>query len=176
MLASVGAIVLLCSGLATAVPPNIPSGAQASSDLAALVVAGTGPSTGYDRDKFPHWVTIQGTCDTRETVLKRDGTSVTTNSGCTATSGTWLSPYDGKSWTKASDVDIDHVVPLSNAWKSGASRWTTTQRQSFANDLSNPQLIAVTDELNQAKSDKGPEEWKPPLGTWSGVLILGNAN
>jgi hypothetical protein len=54
-------------------------------------------------------------------------------------------------------------VPLSNAWKSGASSWTTSQRQAFANDLTNPQLLAVTDNVNQAKSDSGPEDWKPPL-------------
>jgi hypothetical protein len=56
-------------------------------------------------------------CNTRETVLKRDGTDVVQSSSCGATSGSWLSPYDGETWTAASDVDIDHVVPLSNAWK-----------------------------------------------------------
>ena len=56
-------------------------------------------------------------CDTREVVLKRDGTNVVQSSSCAATSGTWKSPYDGATWTAASDVDIDHVVPLSNAWK-----------------------------------------------------------
>ena len=66
-------------------------------------------------------------------------------------------------WIAASDVDIDHMVPLSNAWKSGAASWTTARRQSFANDLQNPQLLAVTDNVNQAKGDQGPETWKPPL-------------
>jgi len=55
------------------------------------------------------------------------------------------------------------MVPLSNAWKSGAASWTTAQRQAFANDLTNPQLLAVTDNVNQSKSDSGPEDWKPPL-------------
>jgi hypothetical protein len=55
------------------------------------------------------------------------------------------------------------MVPLSNAWKSGAASWTTSKRQQFANDLTNPQLLAVTDEVNQAKGDKGPEDWKPSL-------------
>lgn len=49
-------------------------------------------------------------------MLKRDGTSVVVNSACTATSGSWFSPYDGATWTAASDVDIDHMVPLKNAW------------------------------------------------------------
>jgi hypothetical protein len=67
--------------------------------------------------KFVQWIIISGTCDTRETVLKRDGTNVVTSSACAATSGTWVSPYDGATWTASSDVDIDHLVPLSNAWK-----------------------------------------------------------
>lgn len=112
-------------------------------------------------------ITQSGTCNTRETVLKRDGTSVVTDSACASTSGSWFSPYDGATWSAASDVDIDHVVPLSNAWKSGASSWTTARRQAFANDLTNPQLIAVTDNVNQSKGDKGPEEWKPSVtGYW----------
>lgn len=69
------------------------------------------------RDLFPTWITIEGTCNTREEVLKRDGTDVVVNSACASTSGTWVSPYDGGVWTAASDVDIDHMVPLSNAWK-----------------------------------------------------------
>ena len=98
-------------------PPNIPSGATARSQLAALRVAPAGSQSGYSRDLFPHWIIQSGTCDTREVVLKRDGSSVTQDSGCKATSGSWFSPYDGATWTQASDVDIDHVVPLSNAWK-----------------------------------------------------------
>ena len=98
-------------------PPNIPSYPTASNLLELLVVAPQGPQTGYSRAQFPHWVTQSGTCDTREVVLKRDGTDVVQNSQCAATSGTWYSPYDGATWTLASDVDIDHVVPLSNAWK-----------------------------------------------------------
>ncbi|KAF2108281.1 hypothetical protein BDV96DRAFT_504549 [Lophiotrema nucula] len=147
-------------------PPNIPSTSSANSLLAGLKVAAQGSQDGYSRDLFPHWITQSGTCDTRETVLKRDGTSVVTNSACSATSGSWKSPYDGATWTAASDVDIDHVVPLSNAWKSGAASWTTARRQAYANDLTNPQLIAVTDNVNQSKGDKGPEEWKPPLTSY----------
>ena len=85
-----------------------------------LTVAAWTHTTTYDRDLFPTWDTISGTCDTRETVLKRDGVSVVVNSSCTATSGTWHSPYDGATWTAASDVDIDHMVTLKNAWESGA--------------------------------------------------------
>lgn len=119
---------------------------------------------------------------TSEVVLQRDGTNVVVNSACAATSGSWFSPYDGATWTAASDVDIDHMVPLKNAWivrlplplvvlvsrvltklQSGANDWTTAQRQAFANDLTRPQLWAVTDNVNQAKSDSSPATWKPPL-------------
>lgn len=147
-------------------PPNIPTAAQAQTQLAGLTVAAQGPQTGYSRDLFPHWITQSGTCNTRETVLQRDGTGVIIDSACVSTSGRWLSPFDGATWTAASDVDIDHMVPLSNAWKSGAASWTTARRQAFANDLTNPQLIAVTDNVNQAKGDKGPEDWKPPLTSY----------
>jgi hypothetical protein len=98
-------------------PPNVPSASDARTQLAGLTVAAQGPQDGYSRDLFPHWITQSGTCNTRETVLKRDGTNVVTSSACAATSGSWFSPYDGATWTAASDVDIDHLVPLSNAWK-----------------------------------------------------------
>ena len=98
-------------------PPHGPSKSAATTQLAGLTVAAQGPQTGYSRDLFPHWITQSGACNTRETVLKRDGTNVVTDSACASTSGSWFSPYDGATWTAASDVDIDHMVPLSNAWK-----------------------------------------------------------
>ncbi|KFA71452.1 hypothetical protein S40288_04319 [Stachybotrys chartarum IBT 40288] len=90
-----------------------------------------------------------------EFVLQRDGVNVVVDGSCTAQSGTWYSPYDGATWTAASDVDIDHM--------SGAASWTTSDREAFANDISGPQLWAVTDNVNQQKSDQSPDEWKPPL-------------
>ncbi|MCC8249064.1 HNH endonuclease family protein [Saccharothrix luteola] len=164
LLAGVLAVGLVTPAQAT--PPNIPSTSTALSELAALRVATEGSTSGYSRDLFPHWSTVSGACNTRETVLKRDGTNVVTDSSCAATSGRWYSPYDGATWTAASDVDIDHVVPLAEAWRSGASSWTTSRRQSFANDLTNPQLIAVTDNVNQAKGDQDPALWKPPLTSY----------
>lgn len=155
------ALAVALPAAASATPPGIPSEATARSELAALTVRADGSSSGYSRDMFPHWHTVSGTCDTRETVLKRDGTGVVTSSSCAATTGSWYSPYDGATWTAASDVDIDHVVPLANAWRTGASGWTTARRESFANDLSNPQLIAVTDNVNQSKGDQSPATWKP---------------
>ncbi len=154
------------TGTASATPPGIPSAATAKSELAALTVRADGSMTGYSRDLFPHWSTVSGACNTRETVLKRDGSGVVTDSSCAATSGSWFSPYDGATWRLASDVDIDHIVPLAAAWRSGAAAWTTAKRQQFANDLSRPQLIAVTDNVNQAKGDQTPATWKPPLSSY----------
>ncbi|HEY0498499.1 MAG TPA: HNH endonuclease family protein [Kutzneria sp.] len=155
------AVTVALAPSAGATPPGIPSAATAKSELSALTVATEGSMSGYSRDRFPHWIIISGTCDTRETVLKRDGQNVTTNSACSATSGSWYSPYDGATWTQASDVDIDHVVPLAEAWRSGASAWTDSKRQQYANDLTDPQLIAVTDNVNQSKGDQDPSTWQP---------------
>ncbi|MEU7775306.1 HNH endonuclease family protein [Micromonospora taraxaci] len=171
--AAIAVSALAMTGLAAtnaqpgwAAPPGIPSKATAQSQLNALTVATQGSTSGYSRDLFPHWITISGSCNTREQVLKRDGTSVVVDSSCAATSGRWYSPYDGATWTAASDVDIDHVVPLAEAWRSGANSWTTSRRQSFANDLSRPQLIAVTDNVNQSKGDQDPSTWQPPLSSY----------
>ncbi|GGY85082.1 HNH endonuclease [Streptomyces nitrosporeus] len=153
---------LLTAPSAQAAMPTPVSASTARTYLSQLTVAAEGSSSGYSRDKFPHWITQSGACNTREVVLKRDGTGVVQDSSCAATSGSWYSPYDGATWTAASDVDIDHMVPLAEAWRSGASSWTNAQRQSFANDLTRPQLIAVTDNVNQSKSDQDPGDWLPP--------------
>ncbi|MEU8419340.1 HNH endonuclease family protein [Micromonospora sp. NPDC048835] len=166
VLAAVAALVGISAQPASAAPPGIPSKATAQSQLNALTVATQGSTSGYSRDLFPHWITISGSCNTREQVLKRDGTSVVVDSSCAATSGRWYSPYDGATWTAASDVDIDHVVPLAEAWRSGANSWTTSRRQSFANDLTRPQLIAVTDNVNQSKGDQDPSTWQPSLSSY----------
>lgn len=160
------AATLLVGAPAQASPPTPPSASTARSYLASLTVRAEGSSSGYDRDKFPHWISQGDSCNTREVVLERDGTNVVQNSSCAAVSGRWYSPYDGATWYAASDVDIDHVVPLAEAWRSGASSWTTSRRQSFANDLSRAQLIAVTDNVNQSKGDKDPAEWLPSRSTY----------
>ncbi|WP_369197262.1 HNH endonuclease family protein [Streptomyces djakartensis] len=158
--ALISAATLFNAPTASAALPTPVSGATARSYLATLTVA-TENRTGYNRDLFPHWITQSGACNTREVVLKRDGTNVQQDSSCAATSGSWYSPYDGATWTAASDLDIDHLVPLAEAWDSGAGSWTTSRRQSFANDLTRPQLIAVTDNVNQAKGDQDPATWMP---------------
>ncbi|WP_066366470.1 HNH endonuclease family protein [Herbidospora mongoliensis] len=147
--------------LVTAVVPGMPTMAEAVNQLSTLEVAEERNASSYDRVLFPHWATVGGTCNTRETVLKRDGVDVVTDAACRPVSGTWHSPYDGGIWTDDSDVDIDHMVPLKEAWRSGAWAWTTERRRQFANDLTGPQLWAVTDNVNQAKGDKDPSVWKP---------------
>ncbi|MER5291139.1 HNH endonuclease family protein [Streptomyces pharetrae] len=158
--ALLASLALVDAPSASAALPTPVSATTARTYLASLPVA-TEDRTGYNRDLFPHWITQSGTCNTRETVLKRDGSGVVTDSSCAATSGSWYSPYDGATWTAASDVDIDHLVPLAEAWDSGADGWTTSRRQAFANDLTRPQLLAVTDNVNQAKGDQDPATWMP---------------
>ncbi|MFE5842096.1 HNH endonuclease family protein [Streptomyces niveus] len=153
-------------------PPSVRSmpepvdAATARSMLAELTVSEEVTPPGYSRAKFPHWITQSGTCDTREVALKRDGLDVQQDAQCRAISGTWYSVYDGATWTNASDLDIDHMVPLKEAWKSGAADWPVNQRREFANDLTLPQIIAVTDNVNQSKGDKDPGKWVPPLASY----------
>ncbi|SNS17251.1 Protein of unknown function [Streptosporangium subroseum] len=156
----------LTTGTASATPPSIPSAATAATRLATLTVAPETNQSSYDRSLFNHWITISGACNTRETVLKRDGVGVVAGSNCAPTSGSWYSPYDGATWTAASDVDIDHMVPLAEAWRSGAYAWTSAQRQTYANDLGGPELWAVTDNVNQSKGDQDPTTWQPSVASF----------
>ena len=120
--------------------------------------------TGYSRDLFPHWIDADGDgCSTRSEVLIAEADDPVTISGtCTITKGRWYSYYDQVSWTDPADVDIDHMVPLAEAWDSGARTWTTTTRKAFANDLGDYRtLVGVTDNVNQAKGDQDPATWLP---------------
>lgn len=116
---------------------------------------------GYDRDRFQHWVDADGDCqDTRDEVL--DAESRIEVSGCDIQSGTWRSRYDGVVVRDSSELDIDHLVPLAEAWDSGARRWTSGTRKRFANDLRDRRsLVAVTASSNRSKSDQDPSEWLP---------------
>jgi hypothetical protein len=120
--------------------------------------------TGYQRSLFPLWIDSDGDgCNTRFEVLIAEATTrPTVGSGCTLSGGRWLSYYDNAVWTDPADLDIDHLVPLAEAWDSGARNWTTAQRQAYANDLGDSRdLVAVTDNVNQAKGDRDPAEWMP---------------
>ncbi|TCC47658.1 HNH endonuclease [Kribbella capetownensis] len=151
----------LSAGPALAYPPDPPSASTSATYLASLTVKTEGSTSGYSRDLFPHWITQSGSCDTREEVLKRDGTGVAVDSSCQPTTGRWYSVYDATYVEDSSGVDIDHIVPLAEAWKSGANAWTTARRQQFANDLSIAQLIAVSASSNRSKGDSDPASWQP---------------
>jgi len=122
---------------------------------------------GYDRSLFKHWIDFDGDgCDTREQVLKRDavGLPQVDPFRCTVVEADWISPYDARRTSDRSEVDIDHVVALKEAWDSGAWQWTDAQRTAFANDTSDPRtLLAVSSSSNRSKSDKDPSNWLPAL-------------
>ena len=169
-------LVLTAAAGCEVVPADEPGGStttttpkdagDATTKLGALKVAKAGSMSGYSREKFPHWRDTGSNCDIRDSVLKRDGSKVKV-SGCNVVAGSWTSVYDGDKITDPSKVDIDHVVPLANAWRSGASKWTTDQRGDFANDLEDPQLVAVSASSNRSKGDQDPSTWKPELsGSW----------
>ena len=120
--------------------------------------------TGYSRDLFVHWVDADGDgCDAREEVLIAEADDPpTVGSRCSLTGGRWYSYYDGVSWYHPSDIDIDHMVPLAEAWDSGARTWSSSTRQRYANDLDDYRtLVGVTDNVNQAKGDQDIAEWLP---------------
>ena len=124
---------------------------------------------GYDRDYFGEaWVDVDGNgCGTRDDILARDLTEVTKRDKCVVQSGTLADPYTGQTidFVKGAGtgrdggVQIDHVVALSNAWKTGAKHWDDARRLQFANDPYN--LLAVDDQANQDKSDASADEWLP---------------
>jgi hypothetical protein len=151
-----------CEGVALdPAPTSTPDATSSTAQLDELtVVTKTGSMSGYSRAKFPHWRSTGSNCDVRDTVLKRDGKNVKT-SGCNVVAGSWTSLYDGKVLSSPTKVDIDHMVPLANAWRSGAAKWSTDEREEFANDLDDPQLIAVSAGSNRSKGDQDPSTWKP---------------
>ena len=119
---------------------------------------------GYDRDLFRHWIDADGDgCDTRREVLIAESTTpVSVGSRCSLSGGTWVSAFDGVSTVDASSFDVDHFVPLAEAWRSGAHAWDSTTRQNFANDLGyEMSLIAVSASSNRSKSDRDPSSWMP---------------
>ena len=122
--------------------------------------------SGYERTLFNHWIDAdKDKCDTRKEVLIQEAVSIPKlSSGCVFNGGKWISSYDGLATTDYSTLDIDHMVPLSEAWRSGAWKWSPAQREAFANDLTDPRaLVAVTASLNRQKSDQDPSTWLPPI-------------
>jgi Protein of unknown function (DUF1524) len=134
--------------------------------LDALPVKGRAPKTGYSRERFGEgWATVDG-CDVRDRILTRDLTRRSYEPGdvCEVHSGRLRDPYSARSVTfvrgGASEVDIDHVVALSDAWQKGARQWSVRERRAFANDPLN--LLTVDAHVNRAKGDGDAATWLPP--------------
>jgi hypothetical protein len=126
-------------------------------------IAVPAPVSPYNRKDWPHWIDADGDCqNTRQEMLiasSRVSVKFKNARHCTVVSGEWFGVYTGKTFTKASDVDVDHIVPLAHAHRYGADKWTRDQRRTFANDFEN--LVVVDDAANQSKSDQAPHEWLP---------------
>ena len=154
-------------------PPTGEGAGSAGALLAQLrIVDGAASPAGYSRDLFPTWLDLDGNgCDAREDTLIAESVvtaQVNHSDGCDVVSGHWFSIYDGVEITEPSELDVDHLVPLAEAWRSGAHGWDGARRAAFANDLTfADHLIAVTASTNRSKSDSPPNEWRPPRReTW----------
>lgn len=147
-------------------PPSAPSAPGSASDtLASLEVKGRAPKTDYTRTQFGSgWALVDG-CDARNIILHRDMTDVALNEKCQVTRGVLHDPYTGKTiqFTRgpstSDDVQIDHVVALSNAWQTGAQQLSPLEREALANDPL--ELLAVDGAANQQKSDGDAATWLP---------------
>jgi hypothetical protein len=139
--------------------------------LDTLAVKGKAPMTGYAREQFgPDWADVDHNgCDTRNDILHRDLTDITTKAGthdCTVLTGVFNDPYTGKTidftrgTTTSQAVQIDHVVPLGNAWATGAQQLSSDQRKALANDPY--ELLAADGPTNGAKGDGDAATWLPP--------------
>ena len=166
---------LLASAVIGAPPAEAANRQPALKVLSSLPVSSEVDS-GYSRELFRHWI-VAGSdgCDTREEVLitERISGSVV---GCRVAGGRWRSLYDGAVTSNSSSFDVDHMVPLKEAWDSGAWRWSSETREDYANDLGYAHsLVAVSASSNRSKSDRDPTEWLPALGRctyakyWIGV-------
>lgn len=163
--------VLLVMGVAMGQAPLEASTKTAVAVLETLAVKGRAPKTGYERSQFgPAWSDVdRNGCDTRNDILYRDLTSIEYKDGtkkCVVQSGILIDPYSGEKISflrgvaTSSEVQIDHVVALSNAWQTGAFKLTYDKRLAFANDPMN--LLAVKGRLNSQKGDGDAATWLPP--------------
>jgi hypothetical protein len=168
-LVTTGCAAASSSAPPTAGPPFPPGAAVATRELAGLAIKGRAPKTGYSRVRFgPAWADVDHNgCDTRNYVLHRDLQRTTTRpgtSGCVVLTGIVADPYTGRTLSfdksHAAAVQIDHVVPLSDAWQTGAQQWSDDRRLSFANDPCN--LQATDGPTNERKGDSDAASWLPP--------------
>ena len=152
---------------ATATPPGIDG---------VMLTIGVEPATRdipeYNRRDWRHWTDADTDCqDARQEVLiaeSQGGVVYETGDECSVESGDWTGAYTGESFTDPGNLDVDHMVPLANAHRSGGWAWTKERKAEYANDLSYANhLIAVQASANRQKGSKGPEDWRPPRhGYW----------
>jgi hypothetical protein len=164
-LAAFGVVVgLVAVGCALHAPPK---GYLPATTVLANIKVATPSFAGYNRDLFHYPADLDhDRCDTRGEVLIRDslGPVVVTPGFCIVTSGRWYSAYDGVTTTVAAALQIDHVVPLAEAWASGASGCSHAGRTAFGNDLTDRRTLReVTVHANETKGDQDPAQWLPPL-------------
>lgn len=155
--------LIASSAPAVAITGHSPSLTRTPSEyLALLKVAPERNSTSYVRAYFKHWIDAdRDGCDTRREVLERQ--SLVKTDCKSLRNGSWYSEFDGVLTRDAGTFDIDHFIPLKEAWESGAYAWNADTRMRFANDLEyQPSLIAVTASSNRSKSDRDPAAWLPP--------------
>ena len=123
-------------------------------------------SVPYSRDLYEHWIDADGDCqNTRQEVLITESLIpvMLDAQGCRVSSGLWFDSFTGQEFTDPSGLDIDHMVPLAEAHRSGSDTWTASRRRQYANDLSSPDiLIAVSLSANRSKGDRDPANWLPP--------------
>ena len=167
---SAASALLLWPASPAAAEPGETVTASVSELIAALPVQEEADRAGYSRAQFKHWVDAdRNGCNTRNEILLAEAVvapEVTGRCKITAGTGRWWSWYDEVTLTTKDDVDIDHMVPLAEAWDSGAWAWTAKEREEYANDLGDERsLLAVHDSSNQSKSDKDPAEWMPPAAS-----------
>lgn len=163
-IAAILAAPLTLAAILAGAPPSAATTSSVSTLFAGLQIAPSNP-TGYDRTLFNHWVDADADgCDTRREVLKAESIIPVTIVGtCTIVAGQWTSWHEGATWTDPGELDIDHMVPLAEAWASGANRWSPEQREAYANDLDlDIALEAVTASVNRSKGDRDPAGWLPP--------------
>ncbi len=144
-------------------PPGAPAVFDARAVLEPLVIDDRpSPDRPYRREEWPHWDDIDGNgCDGREDALRLASQQPPQiGDGCRVVSGSWVSPYDGVVTSDPADIQIDHLVPLADAFTSGGWRWEAGRRRLFANDQQ--ELVAASAASNQAKGSKAPDEWRPP--------------
>lgn len=140
-----------------------PTGENVLEELLAALKIDQEFQSGYDRDLFQHWIDADSDgCNTRREVLIIESVVDVQISDRCSVYGNWISRYDNLRISDASELDIDHMVPLAEAWRSGAYRWSAETRKRFANDLGfSGSLIAVTASSNRSKSDRDPASWLP---------------